>query len=153
VPNQNRAGSLKLWVVLSRAHAAVAAHVRADIARHGLSTAEFGALEALYHKGPMLVGEVKRKILVSSGGITYVIDRLEEKGLVERRECPQDRRASYAALTEAGEALIARIFPEHADCVGRALSGLTEEERDAATALLRTLGREAARLERCGPDD
>lgn len=135
--------ALKLWVVLSRAHAAVEAHVKADIARHGLTATEFGALEALYHKGPMLVGEVKKKILASSGGITYVIDRLEEKGLAERRDCPEDRRASYAALTPAGEELLRSIFPEHARCVEKATAGLGPEEKAAAIELLRTLGRAA----------
>lgn len=149
----NAGTSLKLWVVLSRAYAAVDAHIRADIARHGLTPAEFGALEALFHKGPMLLGEVKRKILVSSGGITYVVDRLVEKGLAERRECPEDRRASYAALTPQGEELLSRIFPEHARCVEHALSGLTEEEKEQATALLRTLGRTAAGLEPCAPGE
>jgi MarR family 2-MHQ and catechol resistance regulon transcriptional repressor len=85
--------TLKLWVVLSRAQAAIAAHVRDDVARHDLTLAEFGILEALHHKAPMLLGEVQKKILVSSGGITYLVDRLEKKGLVERRECPSDRRA------------------------------------------------------------
>lgn len=140
--------ALKLWVVLSRAYDAVEAHVKADIARHGLTAAEFGALEALYHRGPMLVGEIKQKLLVSSGGITYVIDRLEEKGLAERRECPEDRRASYAALTPAGETLLRTIFPEHARCVEHALGGLGEEEKAAAIDLLRILGREAAERER-----
>ena len=139
--------ALKLWVVLSRATAAVERHVRADIGRHGLSPAEFGALEALHHKGPMLVGEVKKKILVSSGGITYVIDRLVAKGLVERRDCPEDRRAAYAALTPEGEALIADIFPGHALALEHATSGIDAEDKDRAIALLRTLGREAARLE------
>lgn len=60
--------ALKLWVVLSRAQAAVAAHAEADAARHGLSAVEFGALEALYHKGPLLVGELQRAVLRSSGG-------------------------------------------------------------------------------------
>ncbi len=141
--------TLKLWVVLSRAAAAVEQHVRADIGRHGLSPAEFGALEALHHRGPMLLGEVKKKILVSSGGITYVIDRLAAKGLVERRDCPDDRRASFAALTAEGEALIARIFPAHAACLERALSGLDEAEKERATELLRRLGHEAARLDPC----
>lgn len=145
----NRERALKLWVVLSRAAAAVERHVRADIGRHGLSPAEFGALEALHHRGPMLVGEVKKKILVSSGGITYVIDRLAAKGLVERRDCPEDRRAAYAALTPEGEALIRRIFPPHAACLDHALSGLDEREREEAIRLLRTLGTEAARLEPC----
>jgi MarR family transcriptional regulator, 2-MHQ and catechol-resistance regulon repressor len=138
--------ALKLWVVLSRAYSAVEARVKADIARHGLTPAEFGALEALYHKGPMLVGEVKRKILLSSGGITYVIDRLEEKGLVERRDAPGDRRASCAALTPAGEALVARIFPEHAARIEEVLASLSEEEQVFATDLLRRVGRRAAGL-------
>jgi MarR family transcriptional regulator, 2-MHQ and catechol-resistance regulon repressor len=144
--------ALKLFVVLARAAAAVEAHSRADIGRHGLTPAEFAALEALYHRGPLLVGEVKRKILVSSGGITYVIDRLEARGLVERRACPEDRRAAYAALTEDGEAFIGRIFPAHARCIEHALSGLTQEEQAEAARLLRRLGVEAARLGPCPAD-
>ncbi|HEX6372741.1 MAG TPA: helix-turn-helix domain-containing protein, partial [Longimicrobium sp.] len=79
--------ALKLWVVLSRAHAAVAEHSQADIARSGLTPMEFGILEALHHKGPMLLGEVQKKILVTSGGVTYLVDRLAAKGLVERQRC------------------------------------------------------------------
>jgi MarR family transcriptional regulator, 2-MHQ and catechol-resistance regulon repressor len=99
---RDQAQALKLWVVLSRAYTAVARHSEADIARHGLSTGEFAILEVLYHKGPLLLGEVQRKILVSSGGVTYLVDRLEAAGLVERRDCPEDRRARYAALTRRG---------------------------------------------------
>ncbi len=136
--------TLKLWVVLARAYAAVAEHVRADVARHGLTPSEFGALEALYHKGPMLLGEVQRKILVSSGGITYVMDRLERKGLAERRPCPEDRRASFAALTAEGEALIARIFPAHRAALEEVFSVLDDEEKRAAAGLLKQLGLHAA---------
>ena len=50
--------ALKLWVVLARAHAAVQAHAHDDIARHGLTPAEFAVLEVLHHKGPLLLGEV-----------------------------------------------------------------------------------------------
>jgi len=142
--NRDPFPGLKLWVVLSRAYAAIEARVKADVARHGLTPAEFGALEVLFHKGPMLLGAVKQKILVSSGGITYLIDRLEAKGLVERRECPSDRRASYAALTAEGEALMERIFPEHAHMLTEVLAGLDAEEQAAAAALLRKLGRGAA---------
>lgn len=136
--------ALKLWVVLSRAYASVAAHAVDDVGRHGLSMGEFGVLEALYHKGPMLLGEVQQKILVSSGGITYLVDRLEDKGLVERQQCPEDRRARYAALTPEGEKFIRRIFPEHARCVDQALGGLDIAEKEQAVALLRKLGRAAA---------
>jgi MarR family 2-MHQ and catechol resistance regulon transcriptional repressor len=138
--------ALKLWVVLSRTVNAVARHTEADIARHGIGMTEFGILEALYHKGPLLLREVREKILISGGGVTYVVDKLVDKGLVERRACSRDRRATYAALTAEGEALIERIFPEHARCLAHALSGLTPEEKDAATALLKRLGTTAAAL-------
>jgi MarR family 2-MHQ and catechol resistance regulon transcriptional repressor len=118
--------------------------VEAEMQRHDLTPTEFGILEALYHKGPLLLGDVQKKILLSSGGVTYTVDRLAEKGLVERRECASDRRARYAALTPKGEAVIARIFPDHAACIEEALSGLGAREQEELTALLRKLGLAAA---------
>ena len=131
---------LKLWVVLARAHAAIAARAEADIARHGLTLAEFGVLEALYHKGPLLLGELQRKILVTSGGMTWLVNRLEERGLVERRACKEDGRARYAALTRTGRRLIERIFPEHSAALADAASGLTVDEQSEAVELLKKLG-------------
>ena len=140
------ARALKLWVVLSRAYRAVLEHVEADIAAHDLTVAEFAILEVLYHKGPLLLGEVQQRILVSSGGITYLVDRLEARKLVERLPCPDDRRARYASLTPAGDALMTRIFPPHTDAIERAVSGLNAREQDDAIRLLRTLGHAAADL-------
>jgi MarR family transcriptional regulator, 2-MHQ and catechol-resistance regulon repressor len=136
--------ALKLLVVLARAQASVEAHLHANVGAHGLTLTEFGILEVLFHKGPLLLGEVQKRILVSSGGVTYLVDRLEEKGLVERRACPEDRRARYAALTADGEALIARIFPEHAELIQEVMSPLSLDEQRLAVGLLRRLGRAAA---------
>jgi MarR family 2-MHQ and catechol resistance regulon transcriptional repressor len=121
------------------------------VARHGLTLAEIAILEVLYHKGPLLLGEVQRKVLVSSGGITYLVDRLVEQGLVERRECADDRRARFAALTASGEALVARIFPEHTEAIHRATRALSPEEKRTVAAFLRTLGRSAADEPRPAP--
>lgn len=140
----DEARALKLWVVLSRAREALATHLQADVARHDLTLTEFGILEVLYHKGPLLLGEVQRRILVSSGGITYLIDRLERKGLVERRDCPEDRRARYAALTAKAEGLFGDIFAEHAARIQELLGELTPGEQEEATNLLRRLGRSVA---------
>lgn len=138
------AAALKLWVTLARAYQASAELSRLDIHRHGLSPAEFAVLEALYSKGPMLLGEVQRKALVSSGGTTFLVDRLVRRGLVERRACATDRRARYAALTHAGAALMRDIFPAHAAAMRDAMSGLSTADQKAATALLRRLGLAAA---------
>ncbi len=140
------AAALRLWVILSRAHTAVARHAEADVARHGLTIAEFGVLEALYHLGPMLLGELQRKVLVSSGGATWLVDRLENRHLVKREACPEDRRARYATLTSEGKRLVARIFPDHARAIEHAMSGLPRAVRERAAALLRSLGRAAEAL-------
>lgn len=132
--------SLKLWVILSRAYASVQKVAEADMARHDLSPGEFAILDVLYHKGPLLLGEVQKKVLVSSGGVTYLVDRLSQQGLVERRECSSDRRARYAALTSAGEELMHRIFPEHAEAIEAAMRGLSAAEKRTAHGLIRKLG-------------
>ena len=143
IPQETEA-ALKLWVVLSRAHASISAHAVAHAADHGLSLTEFAILEALYHRGRMVLGEIQRRILVSSGGITFLVDRLADKGLVARQECPEDRRAKYAALTREGARLIRDMFPAHARTLAEAMRGLTDVEQEEATRLLRTLGLTAA---------
>jgi MarR family transcriptional regulator, 2-MHQ and catechol-resistance regulon repressor len=138
--------ALKLWVVLSRAQAAIAGLAARDVSRHDLSLVEFGALEALYHKGPMLVGELQRRILISSGGITFLVDRLARRGLVERREYSDDRRARLIALTAAGERLIADIFPAHAAAIRRAVAGVSPAVQRELIDGLRALGVAAEHL-------
>ena len=142
--------ALKLWVVLSRAHASIAAHAATEVARHGLTLAEFGVLEALHHKGPMLLGEVQRSLLVSSGGVTYLVDRLERRGFVRRDQCPSDRRARYAVLTDEGSAFVREIFPSHAAMLHAVMGGLTTEEQQVAARLLKVLGTTAQAMEHPG---
>ena len=145
--------ALKLWVVLARATAAISARLQEQVGARGLTLTEFGILEVLYHKGPLLLGEVQRLILVSSGGVTYLVDRLEQKGYVERKSCSEDRRARYAALTDAGEKLIDEIFPEHAAGIEALMSELDLEEQETAYRLIRRLGLSAAgETPRRGPD-
>ena len=145
VADESTAGALKLWVVLARAHRAIGAHAAAEAARHGLTLAEFGALEALFHRGDMVLSDLQRRILVSSGGITFLVDRLTKKGLVARRRSPDDRRARFASLTPDGERLVREIFPEHAERIREACAGLDAAEQRQAVELLRALGLAAAR--------
>ncbi len=137
--------ALKLFTVLARASSAMMERSRENIGRHGLTSGEFSVLEALYHKGPLLLGEIKSKILVSSGGITWLVDRLAARNLVERRDCASDRRARYAALTPEGRGLMDRIFPDHARCLTDAARGLSDEEKREAAKLLKALGKGARR--------
>lgn len=142
--DEDTAASLKLWVVLNRAHRAITEHARRQIERQGLRPTEFGVLEALYHKGPLALGEVGERVLLTSGSTTAVVDKLEQRGLLFRRASSQDRRVCYAELTDEGRALVATIFPGHAEVLRGAMDGLTTQEKQIVTALLRRLGRHAA---------
>lgn len=135
---------LKLYITLSRAYKAILAHDERDVRRHGLNLTEFAVLELLYHKGPQPLQRIGERILITTGTITYVIDKLEQKGLLFRNPCEKDRRKFYAVLSEAGKALISKIFPEHAQNLAFALGGLSSEEQDIAINLLKKLGIEAS---------
>ncbi len=99
--------ALDLFVVLSRAYTWVNAHAIRDIRCHGLNPTEFGILEALYHKGPLPLQQIGEKVLISSGNITYAIDKLEQKQLLVRKPSVHDRRVIFAELTPQGQELLA----------------------------------------------
>jgi len=138
--------ALHLWIVLSRAHASVVVREQRDLAPYKLTRAEYGALDALFFKGPLLLGDIQRKLLVSSGGMTYLIDRLEKRGFVRRSPSPDDRRAVYAALTAEGQRFFREIFADHVRGLAKSLSALTLEEQAEVARLLKKMGTGAARL-------
>lgn len=71
-----------------------------------LTLSQFGVLEALYHKGRLSVGEVKRLILSSDGTIPVVVRNLVKAGLIARNQDPEDHRRYLLELTEKGKAVI-----------------------------------------------
>jgi len=137
--------SLKLFVVLSKAYKAVTELAIKDMKQHGLSSTEFMILELLYHKGRFPLQQIGEKVLITSGSITYNIDKLEKKGLLKRVPCPNDRRVTYAELTDAGIEKMEELFPSHAAVIHEAMGGLSPEEKQTAIDLLKKLGLHAAR--------
>ncbi|ESU71697.1 UNVERIFIED_ORG: MarR family 2-MHQ and catechol resistance regulon transcriptional repressor [Anoxybacillus amylolyticus] len=132
--------SLKLFIVLSRAYRSVSDQVNKSIQAFGVNPTEFAVLELLYHKGDQPLQQIGEKILLASGSITYVIDKLENKGLIIRRACERDRRVTYASITDSGRRFIQRVFPEHAETIHETVAALTPEEKEQAIVLLKKLG-------------
>ena len=139
-PSSEQDAALKLWVVLSRAHETVGELAKLDVERGRLSLTEFAVLEALYHKGDLSAGEVSTRVLLQSGSLTYVIDKLAGRGLISRRSCETDGRRRYLHITAAGKAVMKRIWPGHAAVIELATSGLTAAEKRTATRLLKKMG-------------
>jgi len=132
--------SLKFFIVLSRAHRAFNDVVNKHISTFNLNPTEFAVLELLYHKGAQPLQQIGGKILLASGSITYVVDKLEKKGLLERRACPNDRRVTHAQITDKGQQLIEEIFPPHQEKINEIVSVLTDEEKKLVTELLKKVG-------------
>jgi MarR family transcriptional regulator, 2-MHQ and catechol-resistance regulon repressor len=148
--NAEQAAALKLWVVLSRAHETVAELAKRDVERGELSLTEFGLMEALLHKGDLTAGEVSKRVLLRSGSLTYVIDKLVERDLIRRKICDEDKRRTYLQLTTSGSALMRRIWPGHAAAIERATSGLTLAEKRTVSRLLKKMGLHAEAAEGTG---
>ena len=90
--------------------------------------------------------ELTATMMISSGGVTQRVDRLEQRGLVERTPSPHDRRSTVVGLTPAGRRLIDKALRGHLDTEEELLSPLGARDRAALTTLLRRLlaGLEAA---------
>ncbi|TBL77267.1 MarR family winged helix-turn-helix transcriptional regulator [Paenibacillus thalictri] len=138
---EGKNSSLDLYIALSRASEWVNAHADRDIRGHGLNRTEFGVLDLLYHKGAQPIQQIGGKVLMSSGNITYVVDKLEKKQFVTRKASTEDRRLIYAEITEQGKQFFESVFPAHTEVIESAVMGLTDEEKQAASQLLKKLGK------------
>lgn len=127
--NKKERLALSTFVKLLRATETVSAKVHSHLAGAKLTTSQFGVLEALYHLGPMCQRDIAKKILKSTGNLTTVIDNLEKRNLVRRERNEDDRRYFNVVLTEKGEKIMKKIFPDHASRILQAMDNLTEREQ------------------------
>lgn len=120
---------------------AIQERIRVEIINNGLNVTEFSVLEVLYLKGKQTIQQIGNSILVSSGSMTYVIDKLEQKGLLTRTACPNDRRVIHVTLTEDGNDLMKKIMPNHSNLVNSMFDSLNEEESQTMVKLLEKVGK------------
>lgn len=133
--------ALRLWIALARCYATFSRVVSGKVAEYGLTTPQFGILEALHHVGPLSLGDLADKLLVTGGNVTYVMDRLEEQGLVVRERSAPDRRIVQAKLTPQGRALVGGVFHAHADFIRELAGRLEPAEQEELRRLLKKLGK------------
>lgn len=111
-------------------------------AAHELDPWEFDVLSALRRSGDpyeLSPGRLVAETLVTSGTMTNRIDRLTERGLVQRRPDPEDRRGVLVQITDDGRARVDAAVAELLDRESEILSGLSASARDRLTGDLRNL--------------
>src|SRR6266567_2143379 len=133
-----------VWLVFMKAFQALFPHAAESIRRTKLGDSDFRVLDVLLHKGPLPVNTIGPKVWLTPGSISVAVDRLVKKGLVSRKDHPDDRRVRQVELTARGRALIARGFQEHSAAMETSVRVLSKNERLTLLRLLKKLGKHAA---------
>jgi DNA-binding MarR family transcriptional regulator len=109
------------WYTQAKLHTRLLERIAAEMERRtGLPGGWFEVLACLSARGPTRMNELAADLIVSRGGATRIVARMEEAGLVERETPRSDRRATFALLTDAGREAIERALPIHLDIVREA---------------------------------
>jgi len=133
--------ALDTWVKLARATATFSRRVKEDVRGYGLTVTQLGIIEALTHLGPMTISTLCKKLLLTGGNMTLVLDNMEKKKLIRRVYDEKDRRSIYIHLTAKGERAFSEYFIKHANFVTKLFGVLTVEEQKQLGKLLKKLGK------------
>jgi len=132
--------SLRAYVKLYRAAAAITNRLAAVLAEHELTMTQYNVLDTLLHKGSVRQRELGGKAMKSDGNITFVLVNLEKMGLVERNKTEGTRRDLTVSLTAAGQRKIAQVYPVFADTVAHQMRVLSADELQHLGDLCKRVG-------------
>lgn len=124
---------------LVRTYQAFEAYAMPDIRHHGFNPAEFDVLVTLGNTPGMSFKELSDSTLLFKTTLTSVVDRLEKKRLVERVPCQEDRRRTYARLSEKGQRVFDVVFPEHIEHLKARCGRIPPRQRNRLIKSMREL--------------
>jgi DNA-binding MarR family transcriptional regulator len=126
---------LRLWLRLLTCTTLIETDVRRRLRRQfGETLPRFDLMAQLERvENGMTLGDVSKRMMVSAGNVTNLVERLVQSGYVERRPAPNDRRSQLVRLSAAGRAHFGRLAAAHQAWVAELLAGLSE--RDIAAAM------------------
>jgi MarR family 2-MHQ and catechol resistance regulon transcriptional repressor len=133
---------LTLMGLFAETFAGLGGKAMPSIAAHGLVENEFTVLLRLARSegGRLRMSDLTAQMSLTGSGVTRVVDRLVERGLLCREACASDRRSTYAVIGPAGLAMIEEILPVHLELIQRwLLDPLTGEQAEQLAAILRVI--------------
>ncbi len=128
--NETEIRALNAWIKMQRASAFLMSFISKSLDGSGITITQFGALEALYHLGPLCQKTIGKKLLCSPGNISLVINNLEKNGLVSRTKGKHDGRYYQISLTTRGVKLIKELLTPHVERIVKSFSVLSSEEQE-----------------------
>jgi DNA-binding MarR family transcriptional regulator len=129
---------LLVWLRLARLFQRIDRAAADQLRCQGLSLAQFDVLAHVHARDGLSQQQLADALLVSKGNVCQLLGRMEQRGLLERR---QDGRANRLSLTAAGRALFERVLPLHQALIAEQLSALSPEQQVRLLRLLRSADR------------
>jgi DNA-binding MarR family transcriptional regulator len=133
------------WGGFLRAHATLVRELDEEVTRaHGLPLSSYDVLVQLESApdGRLRLSQLADAVLLSRSGLSRLVTRLAEQGLVERTECSEDARGAFAAITDRGRARLAEARVTHrAGIRERFLDRLSDEQQQRLADVWATLAR------------
>jgi DNA-binding MarR family transcriptional regulator len=138
---ENHKAELRLWLRLLSATNLISAEVRRRLrAEFGVTLPRFDLLAQLDRESEGLrLGELSRRMMVTNGNVTGLVERLTKEGLIRRRAVDGDRRVGMVTLTPAGRAAFARMAAAHEMWLAELLADLDPVAIDALMKRLAAL--------------
>ncbi len=137
---------IKAFTVFIKSSQSVQKLIKQDFLKKEINLNEYTVMELIYHKGDQAIQSIGRRVLLGGGSITYVIDKLEDKGFLYRRPCPEDRRKMFACITEAGKEYMDARVVEQESLINSIFDEWDDDEVEDAINLLKRIGIHAERL-------
>jgi MarR family transcriptional regulator, 2-MHQ and catechol-resistance regulon repressor len=125
------------FLILMQTSKAIHDRIKEEMTKNKLGITEFSVLEVLYQKGKQTIQQIGNCILVSSGSMTYCLDKLEQRGLICRNACLDDRRVIHVTLTDDGNDLMNEIMPKYHEFVNQMFDSLDSDEAETLVQLLK----------------
>jgi DNA-binding MarR family transcriptional regulator len=130
---------LSVGYLMGRARASLLSGIDARLEQFGLNAMQFAVLKHLAHGDAETAADLCRLMHYDGGSMTRILDRLEERGLLRRERCLEDRRVVYLRVAPNGRALLPRLLAAASAVIDAHLAGFTPGETEMLRAYLKRM--------------
>ena len=119
---------LNTVITLTQVNSYFAKVLNENISKFGLNLTDFSVLDLLFQKGEQTTQKIGEKILITSGSITYIVNKLEKMELICRNKSEIDKRITYIKLTKKGRETIFELLPLQIEKINEIFSDFSRED-------------------------
>ena len=119
---------LNTVITLTQVKSYFAKVLNENISKFGLNLTDFSVLDLLFQKGEQTTQKIGEKMLITSGSITYIVNKLEKMELICRNKSEIDKRITYIKLTKKGRETIFELLPLQIEKINEIFSDFSRED-------------------------